>query len=78
MYRQGLFGLLPEHPMNVDDLEERARNAMPPSVWSYVAGGAGAGDERTQGADREAFAHWGLIPRMLAPQALRRVCPWLH
>ena len=36
---------------------------MPPGVWSYVAGGAG--DERTQRANRTAFDRWGLMPRML-------------
>ena len=36
---------------------------MPPSVWSYVAGGAG--DEHTQRTNRTAFDHWGLVPRML-------------
>lgn len=36
---------------------------MPPSIWSYVAGGAG--DESTQRANVTAFSRWGLIPRML-------------
>ena len=35
---------------------------MPPSVWSYVTGGAG--DERTQRVNRTAFDNWGLMPRM--------------
>jgi lactate 2-monooxygenase len=35
---------------------------MPPSVWSYVA--SGAGDERTQRANVTAFERWGLMPRM--------------
>jgi lactate 2-monooxygenase len=40
-----------------------AQQALPPSVWSYVAGGAG--DERTQDVNATAFANWGLMPRML-------------
>ena len=44
------------------ELEARAEKVLPPSVWSYVAGGAG--DERTQRANCEAFERWGLIPRM--------------
>ena len=35
---------------------------MSPSVWSYVAGGAG--DERTQRVNVTAFERWGLMPRM--------------
>ncbi|KAJ4734421.1 Aldolase-type TIM barrel family protein [Rhynchospora pubera] len=49
--------------MSYDELERRAELAMPSGTWSYVAGGAG--DERTQRANREAFDHWGLVPRML-------------
>jgi len=44
------------------ELESKAQSAMSPSVWSYVAGGAG--DERTQRANCTAFDRWGLIPRM--------------
>ncbi|MFE7111480.1 alpha-hydroxy-acid oxidizing protein [Streptomyces sp. NPDC057575] len=63
IYLNGLSGVVSEHPMTYAELEERARHAMPPTVWSYVAGGAG--DEHTQNANRAAFAHWGLVPRML-------------
>lgn len=63
VYLNGLSGILPEHPMGFAELEERARHAMPPAVWSYVAGGAG--DEHTQRANSAAFARWGLVPRML-------------
>lgn len=40
-----------------------AQHALSPSVWSYVAGGAG--DERTQDVNATAFNNWGLMPRML-------------
>jgi isopentenyl diphosphate isomerase/L-lactate dehydrogenase-like FMN-dependent dehydrogenase len=63
IYFNALQGVLPELPMAYAELEERARNTLAPSVWSYVAGGAG--DETTQRANVEAFARWGLIPRML-------------
>lgn len=69
IYLNGLGGVLPSFPMEFAELEERARAALPPSVWSYVAGGAG--DERTQRANVEAFARWGLIPRMLVGAAQR-------
>ncbi|GGR87835.1 lactate 2-monooxygenase [Streptomyces aureoverticillatus] len=63
IYLNGLDGVLPTLPMTFAELEARAGQALPPSVWSYVAGGAG--DERTQRANVEAFDRWGLIPRML-------------
>lgn len=63
IYFQGLAGVLPEFPMSFDELAARAEQAMSPSIWSYVAGGAG--DELTQRGNAEAFCGWGLIPRML-------------
>ena len=63
IYFQGLNGVLPSLPMAFAELEARAEQAMPPSLWTYVAGGAG--DERTQRANITAFERWGLIPRML-------------
>ncbi|MBL7501769.1 lactate 2-monooxygenase [Frankia sp. CNm7] len=63
IYLQGLSGVLPTMPMAFDELERRAESALPASVWSYVAGGAG--DEATQRANVAAFGHWGLVPRMM-------------
>ena len=63
IYFQGLNGVLPALPMAYAELEARAQMALSPSIWSYVAGGAG--DEATQRANVEAFGRWGLIPRML-------------
>jgi len=63
IYFQGLAGVLPGLPMSHAELEARARHVLSPSVWSYVAGGAG--DEHTQDGNVEAFRRWGLIPRML-------------
>jgi lactate 2-monooxygenase len=62
IYLQGLSGVWPSLPMAYAELEAKAAAALAPSVWSYVAGGAG--DERTQRANRTAFESWGLIPRM--------------
>jgi lactate 2-monooxygenase len=62
IYLQGLAGVVPTLPMAYAELEAKAAAAMPPSVWSFVAGGAG--DERTQRANATAFERWGLIPRM--------------
>ncbi|WP_343599428.1 alpha-hydroxy-acid oxidizing protein [Mycobacterium sp.] len=62
IYLQGLSGVMPPLPMAFADLEAKAAAAMPASVWSYVAGGAG--DEQTQQANCRAFERWGLVPRM--------------
>lgn len=62
IYLQGLAGVVPSLPMAFAELEARAQAAMSPSVWSYVA--CGAGDERTQRVNVTAFDHWGLMPRM--------------
>jgi lactate 2-monooxygenase len=63
IYLQGLTGVQPALPMSFSELESRAQQAMSPSIWSYVAGGAG--DELTQRGNATAFGNWGLIPRML-------------
>ncbi|MCB0933501.1 MAG: lactate 2-monooxygenase [Mycobacterium sp.] len=69
IYFQALSGVLPTLPMSFAELEARAESAMPPTLWTYVAGGAG--DERTQRVNAEAFSRWGLIPRMLVGAAER-------
>jgi isopentenyl diphosphate isomerase/L-lactate dehydrogenase-like FMN-dependent dehydrogenase len=62
IYFAGLAGRLPALPMAYAELESRAAQALPPSVVSYVAGGAG--DEATQRGNVDAFGRWGLVPRM--------------
>ncbi|MFJ4580293.1 alpha-hydroxy-acid oxidizing protein [Streptomyces echinatus] len=69
IYFEGLFGVLPDMPMAYAELEARARAALPASVLSYVAGGAG--DEFTQRANVRAFERWGLVPRMMVGAARR-------
>ena len=63
IYFAGLSGVVPHYPMDYAGWEARAAHALPPTVLSYVAGGAG--DEGTQRANVAAFSRWGLIPRML-------------
>jgi lactate 2-monooxygenase len=69
IYLDGLRGVLPGLPMTYADLEPPAQAALPPSVRSYVAGGAG--DERTQRANVTAFEGWGLVPRMMVSPTRR-------
>ncbi|MFF9850913.1 alpha-hydroxy-acid oxidizing protein [Streptomyces litmocidini] len=69
IYLDGLFGVTPALPMTFAELETKARAALSPSLWSYVAGGAG--DEHTQEANVTAFRQWGLVPRMMVGAAAR-------
>ncbi|WP_327066155.1 alpha-hydroxy-acid oxidizing protein [Kitasatospora sp. NBC_01250] len=69
IYLNALGGVLPEFPMAFAELAERAQAALPPGIWSYVAGGAG--DEFTQRANVSAFEQWALVPRMLVGAAQR-------
>jgi isopentenyl diphosphate isomerase/L-lactate dehydrogenase-like FMN-dependent dehydrogenase len=71
IYLDGLRGVMPKLPMSFAELEAKAEAVLPPSVWSYVAGGAG--DEHTQRANVAAFERWGLIPRMLVGAAMREL-----
>ena len=56
-------------PLNLHEYETVARELLPPMVWDYVAGGSG--DEVTVRANRAAFDHWRLLPRVL--RGLREV-----
>ncbi|MGW0517592.1 lactate 2-monooxygenase [Crossiella sp. NPDC003009] len=63
IYLQGLADQRP--PMSTDPtaLEAMAKGLMDPGPFGYVAGGAGSG--ATMRANRAAFDHWRLVPRML-------------
>jgi isopentenyl diphosphate isomerase/L-lactate dehydrogenase-like FMN-dependent dehydrogenase len=50
--------------LTVEDYEAVAREALPPDVYDYFAGGAG--DEWTLRENRAAFDRWVLRPRVLA------------
>jgi lactate 2-monooxygenase len=50
-------------PMTADGLEAAARGVLSAEAFSYVAGGAST--ERTVAANREAFARWRIVPRVL-------------
>ena len=69
IYLRGLADERPELPVTYSALEERAREALPPEAFGYVAGGAG--EERTVRANREAFEAWRILPRMLRDVAQR-------
>jgi lactate 2-monooxygenase len=69
IYLAGLSGVLPSLPVDTATLEARAEAAMAPSLLSYVQGGCG--DETTQRANASAFAHWGMVPRMMVDATSR-------
>ena len=69
IYREGLTGKLPASPFSFAELEQRARERLSPGAYGYVAGGAGA--EETMAANRAAFNHWRIVPRMLRNVASR-------
>jgi len=63
IYVAGVSGRRPRCPTDATMLEERARDAMSPEAFAYVAGGAGTG--ATMRANRAAFDRWRILPRML-------------
>jgi hypothetical protein len=69
IYLAGLSGTIPVLPMDFAGLEARATKALPETVVSYVAGGAG--DEQTQRVNVAAFRAWGLVPRVFVGAATR-------
>ncbi|MFZ3573950.1 alpha-hydroxy-acid oxidizing protein [Streptomyces sp. BH097] len=63
IYFDALDGIAPRFPLDTASLERKAAEVLPWWVHSYVAGGCG--DEGTQRANVAAFAHHGIVPRML-------------
>jgi len=63
IYLRGVSGRRPRVSTDATRLEEHAREHMSTQAFAYIAGGAGTG--RTMRANREAFDHWQIVPRML-------------
>lgn len=63
IYIAGLNGKKPALPISYEELEARARAALSPQAYDYVAGGAGS--ERTMRSNLDAFDRWRIVPRML-------------
>jgi lactate 2-monooxygenase len=60
---RGLGHKVSRVPADFPALEERARRVMTKRGLAYFAGGAG--NERTMVANRAAFDHWRIVPRVL-------------
>jgi lactate 2-monooxygenase len=69
IYAYGLSGKTPTIPVSIAELERHAVEAMDPKAAAYVC--AGAGDEGTMRANREAFERQRIVPRMLRDVATR-------
>ncbi|MFW3172579.1 alpha-hydroxy-acid oxidizing protein [Geodermatophilus sp. CPCC 206100] len=69
VYRAGVYGRRPRVPTAARALQRRARAALTPRAYAYVAGGAGG--EATQRANRAAFDRWAVVPRVLRDVSVR-------
>jgi lactate 2-monooxygenase len=69
VFLAGAAGRRPRVPADFARLEERAREAMTPEAFAYVAGGAGA--EVTMRANRRAFERVSIVPRALCDVSQR-------
>ncbi len=63
IYLRGMAGQRPARPLDWRALERDAYHLLAEGPRGYIAGGAGLGE--TMRANREAFDHWRLVPRML-------------
>ena len=63
IYLDGVSGRRPHVPIDASRLETAAKKRMRPEAFAYVA--AGAGNELALAANRAAFDHWRIVPRML-------------
>ena len=70
VYVGGVRGAYPRVPVSFDRLQQKARAAMSPQGYAYIAGGAGR--EETMRANRSAFERWRIVPRMLRDVSTRR------
>lgn len=69
IYRAGSFGRRPRVPTDGTALEDAASRVMGRRAFAYVAGSAGG--EHTADANRDAFARWRVLPRVLVDTSER-------
>ena len=69
LYLAGLDDRRPPFTTDLTALETSARERLAPGPYGYVAGAAGSGE--TARANREAFARWRIVPRMLRDATVR-------
>jgi len=71
IYLRGLGGAKPDIPTSFAGLERAAREKMTPEAWAYTAGSAGL--ETSADANRAAFSHYPIAPRMLGGAGQRNL-----
>src|SRR5438132_13975604 len=71
IYQAGLRGEKPALPLAAEELEQKAREVLPPEAFTYVAGGAGGED--TVRANRAAFQRWHIVPQIGRASGRERV-----
>src|SRR5690348_613567 len=69
IYQLGLAGKKLSVPPTIALLEQKAKEALEPSAYDYVAGAAGG--ESTMCANAEAFYRWRIVPRMFRDVSAR-------
>jgi isopentenyl diphosphate isomerase/L-lactate dehydrogenase-like FMN-dependent dehydrogenase len=70
IYANGMFaGKAPDLPTGLSQLEERAADVLSAEALGYITPSAGSG--ATARANRAAFDHWRIVPRMLRGSAER-------
>ena len=69
IYQPGVSGEKMSIPVSLSLLEQKAKEALDPRAYDYVAGGAGG--ENTMRANLEAFQRWCIVPRMLRDVSTR-------
>jgi lactate 2-monooxygenase len=71
IYFAGTQNVKPLLPVSFEELEQKAREAMTPEAFGYIAGGAGA--ETTIRNNNEAFNKWQIVPRMMGDVSNRSI-----
>jgi len=69
IYQHAVSGKKLSIPVSLSLLEQKAKAALDPRAYDYLAGGAGGED--TMRANREAFYRWRIVPRMLRDVSAR-------
>jgi lactate 2-monooxygenase len=71
IFTSGFAGHRQPVPCAPEVLERMAKGAMSRRAWAYITGGAGL--ERTTAANRAAFDHYRIVPRMLRDVSARQL-----
>lgn len=71
IYFAGTQNVRPQLPVSFEELEQKARKAMAPEAFAYIAGSAGS--EITTSNNKESFNHWQIIPRMMGDVSKRSI-----